>query len=421
MESRVPAELIPRRALSLATRRMRSGRVLVINGPRQSGKSALLGLLQQEFGGSYVSLDAKSNLRLARTDPSGFISSFDSPLFIDEVQRGGDPLILAVKYEIDRTQTKGRFALAGSTRFLTEPRITESLTGRVRFVDLWPLSQGEIERTSDSFVDRVFQNTAGLLDERPTAYSRYEIFERVVRGGFPESVLSETSVDRKDFFADYVRTITTRDVRELADVEHTSRFRQIVRLVAARTATELNYSDIARSLDMSVATMRRYLPLFETVYLHHSVPSWSRNLSTKVVHRPKLHVVDSGIAAHLVGLDAQGMNRSPSAAVGQLFESFVASELTKQLTWSDTDASLFHWRTTNGQEVDLVLESAQGFVVGVEVKATVDIGEGDFNGLKALRDRVGSDFLGGVLVHCGDHPRTFGDRLFSVPASALWE
>jgi uncharacterized protein len=400
---------------------MRAGRVLVVNGPRQSGKSAILGLLHQELGGSYVSLDNKANLRMARTDPGGFVSSYDSPLFIDEVQRGGDPLILAVKYEIDQSQTKGRFALAGSTRFLTEPRITESLTGRVRFVDLWPLSQGEIERTTDSFVDRAFQDMAGLLDEQPTPHSRFEVFERVCRGGFPEAVLSETPLDRSEFFGDYVRTITTRDVTELADVEHTSRFRQIVRLVAARTATELNYSDIARSLDIPVATMRRYLPLFETVYLHHTIPSWSRNLSTKVVHRPKMHMVDSGIAAHLAGLDAQGMNRSPNAAVGQLFESFVAGELAKQLTWSETQASLFHWRTTNGQEVDLVLESLQGQVVGVEVKATVDIEEKDFSGLKALRDRVGPDFLGGVLIHCGDRPRTFGDRLLSIPISALWE
>lgn len=400
---------------------MRAGRVLVVNGPRQSGKSALLGLLHQEVGGSYVSLDAKSNLHLARTDPGGFIASYDSPLFIDEVQRGGDPLILAVKYEIDRTQTKGRFALAGSTRFLTDPRITESLTGRVRFVDLWPLSQGEIDRTTDSFIDRAFQNSTGFLDERPTALSRLEIFERVVRGGFPESVLSESPVDRSEFFADYVRTITTRDVRELADLEHTARFRQIVRLVAARTATELNYSDIARTLDMSVATMRRYLPLFETVYLHHTLPSWSRNLSTKVVHRSKIHMVDSGIASHLLGFDAKGMNRSPAAAVGQLFESFVAAELAKQLTWSDTQASLYHWRARTGQEVDLLLESLQGQVVGIEVKTTVDLDESDFNGLKTLRDRIGADFVGGILIHCGDRPRTFGDRLFSVPASALWE
>jgi uncharacterized protein len=421
MKFNPPAHAIPRKAFALARRRMRSGRVLVVNGPRQSGKSAMLGLLHQEVGGSYVSLDAKSDLHMARTDPGGFISSYDSPLFIDEVQRGGDPLVLAVKHEVDRTQTKGRFVLAGSTRFLTEPRITESLTGRVRFVDLWPLSQGEIERTTDSFVDRVFQHPAGLLDERPTIFSRFEIFERVVRGGFPESVLSESPVDRKEFFADYVRTITTRDVRELADVEHTARFRQIVRLVAARTASELNYSDIARSLDMSVATMRRYLPLFETVYLHHTIPSWSRNLSTKVVHRSKIHMVDTGIAAYLMGLDAQGMNRSPAAAVGQLFESFVAAELAKQLTWSETQASLHHWRARSGQEVDLVLESLQGQVVGIEVKATVDLGETDFAGLKALRDRVGEDFVGGILIHCGDRPRTFGDRLFSVPASSLWE
>lgn len=357
---------------------------------------------------------------MARTDPGGFVTAYDPPMFIDEVQRGGDPLILAVKYEVDRLPTKGRFVLAGSTRFLTEPRISESLAGRVRFVDLWPLSQGEIDRGTDSFVDRVFVDHEGILDERPPALSRREIFERVTRGGFPEAVLAETRADRRDFFADYVRTVTSRDVRELADIEHSSRLRQIVRLLAARTSGELNYTDIARTIGIPVATMRRYIPLFETVYVHHVVPAWSRNLSSKVVRRPKIHMIDSGLASYLSGLDTDGLTRSASSIVGQLFESFVIGELSRQLTWSETDASIHHWRTRNGQEVDAVLETMSGSVVGIEVKAAVDVHEDDFAGLRLLRDQLGEQFVAGVVVHCGDRPRRFGDRLYSVPAAALW-
>jgi uncharacterized protein len=206
----LPDIVIPRRALALALRRLSAARVLVINGPRQSGKSAILGMLQRDLGGSYVSLDAKGNLRMARTDPAGFATAFDYPLLIDEVQRGGDPLVLAVKHEIDRVQDKGRFVLAGSTRFLTEPRISESLAGRVRFVDLWPLSQGEIDGGSDSFVDRAFADPESLLGIRTEPLSRLEVFARVTRGGFPEAVLAASDADRRDFFADYARTVTTR-------------------------------------------------------------------------------------------------------------------------------------------------------------------------------------------------------------------
>src|SRR5437764_2401384 len=121
---------------------MRGARAVVINGPRQSGKTALLGVLQRQLGGTYLSLDQATNLRLARTDPTGFVTGFEEPLFVDEVQRGGDPLILAIKLALDESSGRGRFALAGSTRLLTEPPLSESLSGRVRFIDLWPLSHG---------------------------------------------------------------------------------------------------------------------------------------------------------------------------------------------------------------------------------------------------------------------------------------
>jgi predicted AAA+ superfamily ATPase len=166
--------------------------------------------------------------------------------------------------------------------------------------------------------------------------------------------------------------------------------------------------------------MRRYLPLFETIYVHHVVPAWSRNHAAKVVRRPKIHMIDSGLAAHLVGADPTGLARPTSTQSGPLFESFVAGELARQLSWSDTEAALFHYRDRRGVEVDLVLEAPDGRVVGVEVKAAIDVHESDFRGLRTLRDRVGDEFVAGVVVHCGDRPRPFGDRLWSLPVSALW-
>ena len=121
-----PDPFIARRAEAIAVRRMRGARAVVINGPRQSGKTALLGVLQRRLGGTYLSLDQATNLRLARTDPTGFATGFDEPLFIDEIQRGGDPLVLAIKLVLDESSGRGRFALAGSTRFLSEPRLSES-------------------------------------------------------------------------------------------------------------------------------------------------------------------------------------------------------------------------------------------------------------------------------------------------------
>ncbi len=420
MTIELPERFIARRAVGLAERRLKAARVLVINGPRQVGKTSVLGVLHRTLGGTYVSLDRTADLRSARTDPTGFVTGFDEPLFIDEVQRGGDPLVLAVKAEVDRQPTRGRFVLAGSTRFLTEPRLSESLAGRVRFVDMWPLSQGEIDASPDRFIDVLLQDAGQLRLVAHPPLSRREIFERVCRGGFPEAVLADTLTDRREFLADYVRTVTMKDVRELADLQHKQSLRSIVGLIAARTARELNAADIGREIGIPAATLRRYLPLLETIYLHHLVPAWSRNLTSKVVHRPKVHIVDSGLAAYLLGTDADGLARPTAVHSGQLLESFVAGELARQLTWSDQEAALFHWRDRSGVEVDLLLETPDGRVAGVEVKAAIDVREEDFAGLRSLQRHLGKSFVAGVVLHCGDRPRSFGPNLMSLPMSSLW-
>ncbi len=420
MRLELPDPLIERRALSLLQRRLAAARVVVLNGPRQSGKTALLAVLQRALGGTYLSLDSATELASARSDPMGFVTGYAEPLLIDEVQRGGELLTLAVKLEADRSPRRGRFVLAGSTRFLTEPRIAESLAGRVRFVDLWPLSQGEIDGTSDGFIDVAFDAPTSLVARDPAILSRAEVFERVCRGGFPEAVLARTARDRTEFLVDYARTVTQRDVTELADLEHAARLRDMLRLLAARTATELNLADLARDVAIPAPTLRRYLPLFETIYAHHLVPAWSRNLTAKAVRRPKLHLIDSGLAAALLGVDAAALARPTATVAGQLLETFVAGEISRQLTWSNTAAALHHWRDRDGAEVDLVLESADGRVVGIEVKAAVDVHERDFAGLRRLRDRLGPQFSAGVLLHCGTRPRSFGPSLVACPVSMLW-
>lgn len=420
MSVQLPRPFIPRKAIELAIRRMDAARVVIINGPRQSGKTSVLGVLESTCGGTYLSLDVIANLRSARTDPNGFVAGFEAPLYIDEVQRGGDPLVLAIKFAVDSSPRRGQFVLAGSTRFLTEPRLSESLAGRVRFVDLWPLSQGEIAQTSDRFVDVVMDNPGQLLKHQPPQLTRRQVFERVCRGGFPEAVLSETEIARREFLADYSRTVTTKDVQELSSVGHAHSFRKIVNLIAARTATELNIADLGRELGLAAPTLRRYLPLLETIYVHHVVPAWSRNLTARVIKRPKIHMVDSGLAAFLIGSDPAGLARPTATHAGQLLETFVAGELARQITWSENQATLYHWRDRGGAEVDLILETPDGRIAGVEVKAAVDVGEDDFRWLRLLQRKLGDQFVAGVVVHCGERPLPFGPRMYAVPVSTIW-
>lgn len=419
----MPADLLARRALDVAQRRARISRVVIVNGPRQSGKTVLLRMVHESTGGSWNTLDDAKALLAARRDAGGFVRESERPLFVDEVQRAGDPFILAVKAAVDLDDSPGQFYLAGSTRFLFEPRLSESLAGRALFVDLWPLSQGEIDGSADEdFVARAFAGFDSLLDStivRAQNESRHATMERVCRGGMPQAIRL-AGRDRREFLSGYARTLASRDVSEIGRLPTSFNLPTLMRVLAGRTSNELNISEIARVIGASPDVTKRVVAMLETVYFHYLVPAWSRNLTAKAVRRPKLHVTDSGLATALCGVDADALRRPDSSVSGAFLESFVVGEVARQLTWSDTEASLFHWRDRDGAEVDIVLERPNGEVVGIEVKASFDVHVGDAKGLRALRDRLGPTFVAGIVLHCGDRVQRLDERIVALPISSLW-
>ena len=296
-------------------------------------------------------------------------------------------------------------------------------TGRARFVDLWPLAQGEIERREhvDAFVDLIFRDHGHVVDNAPAGERRPAIAERLVRGGFPEAVLSTSQRARRSFFDDYVRTISQRDITELSRMTQHVDFATVLRLVAARTGAELNTTALANDARLGAETMRRYLPLLEAVFMCWRLPAWSSNLTSKVVQRPKLHVVDPGLAAALLGVSAEALATPGHPADGQLLETMVACEIAKQLTWADDIYRMYHWRSRDGREIDIVIERADGMIAGIEVKAAVDVDGHDLRHLTWMRDRLGARWAGGVLVHLGDRARRWGPGLVSIPINALWQ
>ena len=404
---------------------MASARAIVVSGPRQAGKSWLLQQLAAELHGTYLTLDDPAELAAARSDPSGFVRrEGPGPLLIDEVQRGGDPLVLAIKAAVDRSNDPGQYVLAGSTRFLSEPRLSESLAGRARFVDLWPLTQGEIDElpAGDAFVEAILEDAEAVVEHAATVTgeSRADTFARVVRGGFPEAALGASERERADFFADYVRTVSQRDIRELSRMSERVELPMILRLLAARTAAELNVSDLANDAALGRDTTRRYLPLIEAILLLHRIPGWARSPAARSKSRPKIHLCDSGLAAWLGGVRHSDLRRPGHPLDGALLESFVVNELVRQTTWASAPAEVRHWRDRAGREVDVGVEAGIGRVVGIEVKAAIDVHADDVRHLAYLRDQLGAAFQLGVVLHCGDRLRRFGDRLIAAPVSAVW-
>ncbi|MGH8999224.1 MAG: ATP-binding protein [Acidimicrobiia bacterium] len=416
------SELIPRRVDAVVAESLSAFRVVVVHGARQVGKTTLARALVRRFGAVYVSLDEEDQRRAAREDPRGFLEGIGTPLAIDEIQRVGEPLVLAIKVAVDSDTGPGRYLLTASTNFLTVPTISESLAGRVDIVTLWPLSMGELTGGSDGFVDRAFAGPEALATHPGATLTRREYLEAVCRGGFP-SVQAMTERSRRRWFVRHVETVVQREVVAAADVRRADGLTAMVRLLAANTGGEFVASRVADRLNLDRGTVNSYAPWLETVFLVHRSPAWRRNLTARLVQRHKLYLADTGVAAALVGKDADALARPAEPATGALIETFAVNEITKQLGWSDTWARLHHLRDSDGAEIDVVLETPDGRVVGVEVKASTTPRPEDFRWLAMLRDRLdplGDQFVCGVVLHTGPNRVTFGDRMIALPLADLW-
>lgn len=287
---------LPRACDAVVREFLSTFRGVVLNGPRQAGKSTLLAAIHRKLGGTLLNLDNEQLLEAALADPLSFASTGGEPRFIDEVQRAGDPLLRAIKAEVDATPTPGRYVLAGSTRFLTAPGLTESLAGRVAVVDVWPFSQGEFEGRFEQFIDVVFDDPGSLTERTPSGIDRLDYLTRVCRGGFPEPAMMTSTRARRAWFRSYVRAISERDIREMARINEPSAITSLLSYLASITAQEHNSVNTSSKTGLHRTTVNRYVELLEAVFLVHRLPAWSRNRTTRVVKHPKLHLTDTGLA-----------------------------------------------------------------------------------------------------------------------------
>lgn len=336
-------------------------------------------------------------------------------LVIDEVQRVPE-LLLAIKEAADADPRPGRFLLTGSAKLLGLRGVADVLPGRSETIELWPLSQGEIDGSSDGFVDAIFEWGADFRHE--STEERHGYIERVMRGGFPEAV-ARSGRRRAAFLDNYVADIVNREVLERSAIERGPQLRALIRLLAARSGGLLVPGSLAGEVGLHQSTVARYLALLEEVFLVKRVPAWSRNLSTRTVATAKSAFVDSGIATNLLGLDARGLVRL-DGHLGGLLEGFVTMEIARQLTWSQTRADLYHYRTRDQVEVDIILEDRRGRVIAIDVKASATVRPDDFRGINHLAARLGEDLLVGIVLYTGAETLPFGAGKLAVPISAVW-
>lgn len=392
--------------------------VVFVQGPRQSGKTTLVqNLRARGYPAEYRTLDDAAVLAAARGDPDGFVDALPERTILDEVQRAPD-LFRAIKRSVDVRRTPGRFLLTGSAHALVLPQLSESLAGRMEVLTLWPFSQGEIEGRRECFVDACFARAFAPGRCRDTAWPA--LVARIVRGGYPVALARASAARRAAWFGSYVTTILERDVRDLAQVQHRRDLPRLLRLMAARAAGTLNLADLARDAQMPLSTLQRHWALLEAVFFVQTLPAWSGNLTVRLAKAPKVLMGDTGLLCHLLGLDAQRLLHD-DLMVGAVLETFVGMELAKQCAWSRARPSLYHYRTHAQREVDIVLEDAGGRLVGIEVKKTASPTASDFNGLRHLREAVGSRLVRGILLYTGQACVPFGPDLVAAPVEALWQ
>lgn len=410
------AALVARHAEAKVATALRDTPVVAINGARQVGKSTLVRNVQYSGTVEVVTFDDPATRSAAAYDPRSFVSRDVDTLVIDEAQL--EPSIFrSIKAEVDRDRRPGRFVITGSSRLLAAPDMADALVGRVETIELWPFSQVELENTSHSFVDRAFVEPRSMV--RSGSVGRDAVLDRVCRGGLPE-IVARPADRRGAWFDSYVTTIVERVVREVSELERLAEIPRLLRLCATRTAQELNVADVSNALGIPARTGSSYIARLATAFLVQLVPAWSTNLSAKVVKRPKLSLLDTGLAAHLVGATPGSLRSANNGALGQLVETFVVNELQRQASSAARPPTLWHFRDRSGAEVDLVLEAPDGTIVGVEIKATSSPSSRDLKGLTFLADRLGSRFVFGFVVCLAPEAQPFGNRFAAIPIDRLW-
>lgn len=387
--------------------------VVLLSGPRQAGKTTLV----RQFAGEkrkFITLDDEMTLLAARQDPVGLIRSLDSAV-IDEVQRV-PALLLAIKKSVDEDRRPGRFLLTGSANLMALPTVADSLAGRMETLTMLPLAGCEIQPSAGRWIDAVFE---GRIPTTKHPEVGDKLLDKVLRGGYPDAIARETPRRRNAWAKQYVDALIQRDVRDIASIDKLDQLSRLLNSLAHMAGQLCNFTQLGGQVGLDSKTANKYLAVFEQMYLLRRVQPWSGNRLSRIVKTPKIQFIDSGLLSTLVELNEISATRNRSL-FGRVLESFIYSELLKQATWAEQNYSLHTYRDKDQVEVDFVVETPSGQIVGVELKAAASVSAGDLAGLKKLATLAGEKFVAGIVLYDGGDTLPIGDRLWAVPISTLW-
>ena len=418
-------EYLPRHLTPALQEALATARVVNLVGPRQVGKTTLVRDLFKR--GRFVTLDDVAILAAMEADPEGQLTSLaeeqpDAPVIIDEAQRS-PKLALAIKKIVDRNRRKGQFVLTGSSNVFTTAEVADSLAGRMQTLKLWPLTSAEVNRTPVSrLIDWAMQSDPKLSQiSDPAHLGRKDYVDLILMGGYPE-IRALPPRSRQRQYRAYIDAVVDRDVADIMPVRKPDALRFLIDQMAARTAQEINTSELAKLAQLKRETVDQYLDILMRLSLVTKLSAWMPGESKRDIKQPKFHFVDTGIASALRRLNDRSFDigNSPEA-LGGLLETFVVGELLRALPMQEEDYRLYHWRSADRREIDILIDGGHR-LVGIEVKAATTVAADDFKHLKWFaNDGPGKGrSTVGIVFYLGQEKLTMGEGRFALPLSALW-
>lgn len=398
--------------------------IVFLNGPRQCGKSTLVLDNLDKIGDSkaapYITFDNVTQMAAAAASPVSFLSSFEGPVVLDEVQMVPD-IFRALKLRVDelrrsdKTHSNGRYLLTGSANVLALPNLSESLVGRMNVLTLYPFCTAETNGGQGTGLHRIL-----CMEFSEMRFRDLPILDAIKTATYPE-IFDKNESEVKTWFDGYVATILQRDVKMLADLEKIAALPSLLRILASRAGNVINDADLSREVGLNAVTGKFYRNILKMMFLSVDVPPWFRNIGKRLVKSSKAYITDSLLLCYMLGIDLEYMMKNRADLFGHVLENYVAMELVKLINFTDSNVGLYHFRTSDGKEVDFVLENRDGSLWAIEVKSTDSVSAADFKSIKILEEHTGSDFKGGIVLYAGKETVPFGKNLWAVPYHVLWQ
>lgn len=387
---------------------------VLLSGARQVGKSTLC--LREER--EYRVFDNLTEREAALNDSIGYIASLPKPITLDEIQKVPE-ILEGLKIDIDKNRHNGTFLLTGSANVLDMKKAKDTLAGRIIEILMWPLSQKEIHHKSDeNVIDRFFSEGMASLQCDHIPYDT--ILSAILKGGYPEILKIDSVRGRALWFNSYISTYIERDIRDVGELRDISSFIKFYNIIAPRSCGLLNKSDLASDANLSEPTINNYLSMLEMIYQISLLKPYSSNVSKRFIKSSKLFMTDSGLFCHLLGITTKDELHN-STHKGDVFETFVYSELLKHISYSLAQPKVYHYRTNDKKEIDFILEKGDK-IIAIEVKASQTLKSDSFKHIIDFQTKSTQKVVG-IVLYAGDSVLPFGDGIherYAVPLSLFF-